>query len=125
MLGGGYFAVFGSGSLDWPTALLTLLGLCLRALMVAGVVRFEFPARVIAALAIGYIGFFPLAYLYVSRTFLTATVHMVVFLAVLQLLTAKTARDYAYLEVIAGLEPIAATLLSAVFPSLASTRMFV
>jgi len=125
MLAAGYFAVLGSGSLDWPTALLTLLGLCLRALMVAGVARFEPPARVIAALAIGYIGFFPLDYLYVSRTFLAATVHMVFFLAVLKLLTAKTARDYAYLKVIAGLELIAAAILSAGLSFLAYLALFV
>ena len=35
MLAAGYFAVVGSGYLDWPTAALTLLGLCLRGLMVA------------------------------------------------------------------------------------------
>src|SRR6202049_2696001 len=125
MLAAGYFAVLGSGSLDWPTALLTLLGLCLRALMVAGGVRFGPPARVIAALAIGYIGFFPLDYLYVSRTFLAATVHMVFFLAVLKLLTAKTARDYAYLKVIAGLELIAAAILSAGLSFLAYLALFV
>ena len=32
MLAAGYFAVLGSGALDWPTAALTLLGLCARAL---------------------------------------------------------------------------------------------
>jgi hypothetical protein len=125
MLAAGYFAVIGSGAVDWPTAALTLLGLVLRALMVAGLVRFEPPARVIAALAIGYIGFFPLDYLYVSGTFLTATVHMVFFLAVLKLLTAKTARDYAYLKVIAGLELIAAAILSAGLSFLAYLALFV
>jgi hypothetical protein len=36
MLAAGYFAVLGSGFLDWPTAMLTLVGLCARALAVAG-----------------------------------------------------------------------------------------
>src|SRR5579864_3741690 len=125
MLAAGYFAVAGSGSLDWPTAALTLAALCLRALMVAGVVRFEPPARVVAALAIIYIGFFPLDYLFVSGTFLTATVHMVFFLAVLKLLTARTARDYAYLKAIAGLELIAAAILSAGLSFLAYLALFV
>ena len=43
MLASGYFAVLGSGFLDWPTAALTLLGLCARALAVAGVLTIEPP----------------------------------------------------------------------------------
>src|SRR6266852_910127 len=57
MLAAGYFAVVGSGYLDWPTAALTFLGLCLRALMVAEVVEFEFSGRLTGALALAYIGF--------------------------------------------------------------------
>src|SRR6266404_7652369 len=45
MLAAGYFAVVGSGYVDWPTATLTLIGLCLRALMVAGVLDLEFSNR--------------------------------------------------------------------------------
>jgi len=112
MLAAGYCAVLGSGFLDWPTAVLTLLGLIARALAVAGWVVIEPPPRVVAALAIFYIGFFPLDYYYVSGTFLSATVHMVFFLAVLKLLTAKTPRDFGYLKAIAGLELIAAAILS-------------
>ena len=43
MLAAGYFAVVGSGYLDWPTAALTLMGLCLRGLMTGGVIEFNFP----------------------------------------------------------------------------------
>ena len=66
----------------------------------------------VAALAIAYMGFFPLDYYYISGTFLSATVHMVFFLAVLKLLTAKTPRDFGYLKAIAGMELIAAAILS-------------
>jgi transglutaminase-like putative cysteine protease len=125
MLAAGYFAVLGSGFLDWPTAALTLLGLCARALAVAGVVKIEPPPRVVAALAIAYIGFFPVDYYYVSGTFLAATVHMVFFLAVLKLLTAKTPRDFGYLKAIAGLELVAAAVLSEGLSFLAYLAVFV
>ncbi|MEO8053048.1 MAG: transglutaminaseTgpA domain-containing protein, partial [Acidobacteriota bacterium] len=125
MLAAGYFAVLGSGFLDWPTAALTLLGLCARALAVAGIVKIEPPPRVVAALAILYIGFFPVDYYYVSGTFLSATVHMVFFLAVLKLLTAKTTRDFGYLKAIAGLELIAAAILSEGLSFLAYLAVFV
>src|SRR5579863_2844496 len=125
MLAAGYFAVLGSGFLDWPTATLTLLGLCVRALTVAGVIAFEPPPRMVAALAIAYMGFFPVDYYYISGTFLSATVHMVFFLAVLKLLTAKTPRDFAYLKAIAGLELIAAAVLSEGLSFLAYLAVFV
>ena len=125
MLAAGFFAVLGSGYLDWPTAVLTLLGLSVRLLVVAGAIVFEPPPRLVAALAIGYMGFFPLDFYYVSGTFLTATVHMVFFLAVLKLLTAKTPRDYGYLKAIAGLELIAAAILSSGFSFLVYLGIFV
>src|ERR1700731_402423 len=83
MLAAGYFAVVGSGYLDWPTATLTLMGLCLRGLMVGGVVEFEFSNRAVAVITLLYIGFWPVDYFFVSGSFLTAIVHLVCFLAVL------------------------------------------
>ena len=125
MLTAGYFAVLGSGFLDWPTAALTLVGLCARALTVAGVVAIEPPPRVAGALALLYMGFFPVDYYYISGTFLSATVHMVFFLAVLKLLTAKSPRDFGYLKAIAGLELIAAAVLSEGLSFLAYLGVFV
>jgi hypothetical protein len=93
MLAAGYLAVVASGYLDWPTALLTLSGLCLRALMVAGVLDFQISGRWVAALTLLYIGFYSIDYFYVSASFLKATVHLVFFLAVMKLLTATSDRD--------------------------------
>ena len=112
MLTAGYLAVLGSRLLDWPATLFGGAGLILRALMTAGVVHFVLPSRVTGALALLYLGFFPIDWYYLSGSFLLATVHMVFFLAVLKLITAKTARDFGYLKVIAGLELIAAAILS-------------
>ena len=125
MLAAGFGAVLTSGYLDWPSAALAGLGLLIRALMVAGVIAFHVPARVVAALAIGYLGFFPLDYYYISGGFLAATVHMVFFLAVLKLVAAKSARDYGYLKAIAGLELIAAAVLSSGYSFLLYLAVFV
>ncbi len=112
MLAAGFFAVAGSGYLDWPTATLTLASLCFRALMVAGVVDFEFSNRFVAILTIIYIVFWPIDYFFLSQAVLTATVHLVCFLASIKILTAKTNRDYAYVKMIAVLELLAAAVLS-------------
>ncbi len=112
MLISGFAAVVSSGALDWPTSALAILALLTRGLMVAEVITLRIPGRLTGVLALAYIGFFPLDYYYVSGTFLTATVHMVFFLAGLKLLTARTPRDYGYLEVIAGIELIAAAMVA-------------
>src|SRR5579872_7354543 len=110
MLAAGYFAVVGSGYLDWPTATLTLAGLCLRGLMAGGVVEFQFSNRLVAVLTLLYIGFCPLDYFFISGSFLTAIVHLVCFLAVLKILTAKSNRDYTFVKMIAVLELLAAAV---------------
>ena len=112
MLGAGYLAVIAAGFADWPMVLITGAALLTRLLLVTGVIRFTIPPRWVTAIAIAYIGFFPVDVYYVSETFLSATVHMVFFLAVLKLLTARTPRDYGYLKIIAILELVAAALLS-------------
>jgi len=112
MLTAGYLAVLGSRRLDWPTALFGAAGLILRGLITAGIVSVQMPPRVVGALALVYLAFFPVDWHYVSDSFLLATIHMVFFLAVLKLVTARTARDYGYLKVIAGLELVAAAVLS-------------
>lgn len=112
MLAAGYFAVAGSGYLDWPTATLTLIALCLRGLMAGGIVELKFSNRFIAILTFLYIVFWPVDYFFISQSSLTATVHLVCFLASIKILTAKTNRDYTYVKMIAVLELLAAAMLS-------------
>src|SRR5258708_3527920 len=113
LLTSGYLAVVGSGYLDLPTTLLTVAGLILRALLVAGDIRFQFSANWINAITLLYVGFFPLDFMYVSREFIPATVHLLCYLAVLRILSARTNRDYFFVKVIAFLELLAASILSA------------
>ena len=109
----GYLAVAGSGYLDKPTIILTACGLLLRALLVTGVLRFEISDRWVTILTLAYIAFYPLDYFFLAGGFLNATVHLVFFLAVMKILTARTNRDYLYTASIALLEILAAAILSA------------
>ena len=108
----GYLAVAGSAYLDTPTVVLTGAGLLLRALLIAGVLRFDLSENWVTVLTLAYVGFFPLDYLYLSRTFIAATVHLVCFLAVIKILNSKTNRDYFFMATIAFLELLAAAILS-------------
>jgi transglutaminase-like putative cysteine protease len=112
LVASGYLAVAGSGYLDTPTIMLTAAGLLLRGLLIYGFVHFELSERSSTLVTSGYAGFYILDYFLLSREFLSATVHLVFFLAVLKILTAKTSRDHLYTASIAFLELLAAAILS-------------
>src|SRR5690242_12943169 len=97
----GYLAVAGSGYLDTPTVALTAAGLILRALFICGWLRFEIPDSAATRVTIAYSAFYVIDYLVLSRGLLGATVHLVFFLAVVKVLTARTTRDHLYTAVIA------------------------
>src|ERR1035438_3703093 len=112
LVASGYLAVAGSGYLDGPTIALTAAGLVLRGLMVCGWVRLNLSRRMVTIVGLGYAGFFAVDYFLLSRNFLFATVHLVFFLAVLKILTARTHRDDLFAAAIAFLELLAAAILS-------------
>lgn len=112
MLASGYCAVVGSQALDWPTALLAGAALFGRAAQLSGWSDLEIPERWVTIATIAYIGFFAADYFLLSQEFLAATVHLVFFVAIVKLLTARTKRDFLFLELIAFLELLAASVLS-------------
>lgn len=113
MLSSGYLAVLGSGVLDAPSAFVAGLALALRTLQLAGIGRYSIPAGWVTAATAFYMAFYAADYFLLSQDFVKATVHLVLFVAVVKVLTAETARDYFLLKVIAFLELLAASLLSA------------
>ncbi|MBV9771304.1 MAG: DUF3488 domain-containing protein [Bryobacterales bacterium] len=115
LLASGFLAVAGSSYLDAPTIVLTAAALLIRALMVAGLIRFELPPIVVTLLTLAYIAFYPVDYFFISRSFIPAAIHLVFFVAVVKILTARTDRDYLFLKVIAFLELLAACIVSASF----------
>jgi transglutaminase-like putative cysteine protease len=115
LLASGFLAVAGSGYLDVPTIVLTAAALSIRALLVAGWIRFELPPLVVTLITLAYIAFCPFDYFFVSRSFIPAAIHLVFFVAVVKILTARTDRDYLFLKVIAFLELLAACIVSASF----------
>ncbi len=112
LVASGYFAVAGSGYLDLPTIVLTGAGLLLRALLIAGWIQLDLSERLVTGVTLSYIGFFAADYFLLSRDFLSATVHLVFFLAVMKILTARSNRDYLYTATIAFLELLSAAILS-------------
>src|SRR5690349_19014052 len=112
LVASGYLAVAGSGYLDNATVALAGAGLLARALLIAGWIRLDLSERLVTSVTLSYMAFFVADYFLLSRDFLSATVHLVFFLAVMKILTARTNRDYLYTATIAFLELLAAAILS-------------
>ena len=112
LVSAGFLAVAGSGFLDTPTVVLVSIGLALRGAAVAGLISLDLPDFIVNIITLAYIGFFALDYFFLSRGLLEATVHLVCFLAVMKILTARTNRDYVYTASIALVELVAAAMLS-------------
>jgi transglutaminase-like putative cysteine protease len=108
----GYLAVAGSGYLDAIALGLGGAGLLFRTAAICGLTRFQLSERSATFIALGYALFFGLDYLFLSRDFLSATVHLVFFLALMKILTARNDRDYLALAAIAFLELVWAAILS-------------
>jgi transglutaminase-like putative cysteine protease len=125
MLASGYFALAGSGYLDWPTATLALVAMSFRGLMAAGVIELRIPNRVTLAIMLLATGFFPLDAWLISRSYFPAVAHLVCVLASLKILTARTNRDFAYLKLVAIVELLAAAILSVSLGFFAFLAMFV
>lgn len=125
LLASGFLALAFSGYLDSATIGLTVLGLMARAVAVFGDRRaWSLPPALANALTLLYIGFYPLDYMYLSREFIPATVHLVCFLSVIRVLSARTNRDYFFVKVLAFLELLGATLLSSNISFFSSLRCF-
>jgi hypothetical protein len=112
MLASGFLAVAFSGELDAAGLIVGAGALVARLLHLAGVIRISIPGRWVNAVAVLYLLFLPADCLFLSRDLTRATVHMVIFVAAVKLLTAATGRDSVLLGVIAFLEILAASVLS-------------
>ncbi len=113
LVASGFLALLGSGYLDLPSIAGTAAAILARTALLVSGRRFRIPGKWMTALAVLYTGFYPLDYFFFSGSFLTATVHLVLFLAAVKILSAATDRDYAFLILVAFLEIVAASLLSA------------
>ena len=112
LVASGYAGVALTGYLDHPTLIFMGLALVARALQIFGVIRLVLPARMVEISALACIIYYPIDYFVLSRDFLLATVHMIIVLAVLKILSARTQRDHFYALSIAFLELLAAAVLS-------------
>ena len=108
----GFVTVAATGKLDAPTVLLVSTALALRGLAFLGRTRISLAPSTVTRLTVAYFFFYAFDYLFLSRAFVEATGHLVFFVMVMKLFSARVNRDFLYLAVLAFLEMLLAAILT-------------
>jgi protein-glutamine gamma-glutamyltransferase len=108
----GFVALMGTGKMDLPSLALVIPALLLRAYFLLMRKTVVLPERWTSILTIFYFAFYGLDYFYISRSFLNATVHMVLFSLVIKIFSVRRDRDLLYLIVLAFLMVLSAAVLT-------------
>jgi protein-glutamine gamma-glutamyltransferase len=108
----GFGTLAGTGRVDFPTVLLIAVVLLFRGYLLVRRKRFILPERWITGLTIFFTAFYIADYLLFSGSFVTATVHLVLFLMVVRLLSAHRDRDYVLLTILSFLMVLSASVLT-------------
>ena len=108
----GFVTVAATGKLDAPSVLLVSAALALRGLAFLGFSCFSLAPSTVTRLTVAYFFFYAFDYLFLSRAFVEATGHLVFFVMVMKLFSARVNRDFLYLAVLAFLEMLLAAILT-------------
>jgi len=108
----GFGTLAGTGAVDPPTVILGGIALLIRGYLLIKRSDYQMPTRWTNYLTLAYVAFFFADYTTLSRSFLTATVHLVLFGMVIRLFSSHKERDYYMLSVLAFLMVLAAAVLT-------------
>jgi len=108
----GFGTLASTGTLDAPTVILVGTALALRGYLLSKRRDFQLPTPVTNYLTLGYGAFYLLDYSLFSHSFLTATVHLVLFGMVVRLFSVHKERDHYMLAVLAFLMVLSAAVLT-------------
>ena len=108
----GFGTLASTGGLDLPTVLLTGSALAVRGYLFAQRRRVVISERWTTPLTMAYFVFYAGDYFLLSRSFLTATVHLVLFAVVVRTFSLRRDRDYTMLAILAFLMVLASAVLT-------------
>jgi transglutaminase-like putative cysteine protease len=108
----GFGALASTGGLGLPTMLLVGSALALRGYFLVKRQQVIISERWTTPLTLGYFAFYAVDYFLLSRSFLTATVHLVLFAVVVRSFSLRRDRDYTMLSVLAFLMVLASAVLT-------------
>ncbi len=125
MLVTGFVALTGTGKLDLPSVALVIPALLLRGYVLLMRKQFVLPERWTSYLTIVYFAFYAADYFFFSQSFISATVHMVLFSLIIKVFSVRRDRDLIYLAVLSFLMVLAAAVLTVDTMFLASFALFI
>jgi protein-glutamine gamma-glutamyltransferase len=108
----GFGTLASTGTLDAPAVLLVGMALLVRGYLLTKRSEVLIPTRWVNRLTLAYVGFYAADYSIFSGSFLTATVHLVLFGMVIRLFSAQKDRDLYMLAVLSFLMVLAAAVLT-------------
>ncbi|HXM64050.1 MAG TPA: DUF3488 and transglutaminase-like domain-containing protein [Terriglobales bacterium] len=108
----GFGTLVSTGGLDLPTVLLVGAAILFRGYLLAARRTLLIPESWTTTLTLGYVAFYLADYFVFSGLFVTATVHLVLFVMVVRLFSTRRDRDYYFLAVISFLMVLAAAVLT-------------
>lgn len=108
----GFGTLASTGTLDLPTVILVGGALAFRGYLLARRRRLAFSERWTTPLSIAYFVFYAADYFLFSRSFLAATVHLVLFAVVVRTFSLRRDRDYVMLTIVAFLMVLASAVLT-------------
>jgi transglutaminase-like putative cysteine protease len=108
----GFGTLASTGGLDLPAVLLAGAALAFRGYLLAKRRPVAISERWTTPLSIGYFAFYAADYLLLSRGFLTATVHLVLFAVLVRTFSVRRDRDYTMLAILAFLMVLASAVLT-------------
>jgi protein-glutamine gamma-glutamyltransferase len=108
----GFGTLASTGSLDLPTIVLAAAALAYRGYVLARGQRVVISERWTTPLSVAYFVFYAGDYFLLSRSFLTATVHLVLFAVVVRTFSLRRDRDYTMLTIVAFLMVLASAVLT-------------
>src|SRR6202790_5157667 len=101
-----------TGGLDLPAVVMVGLALAMRGFQLLTRREFAIPERWTTVLTLIYVVIYLADYFFLSRSFLTASVHLVLFTMVVRLFSLQRTRDHYMLAVLAFLMVLAAAVLT-------------
>ncbi|MGE5321759.1 MAG: DUF3488 and DUF4129 domain-containing transglutaminase family protein [Actinomycetota bacterium] len=108
----GFVALLGTNKLDAPSLALVIPALLFRGYLLLMRKSLSISERWTSYVTLAYFAFYAADYFYFSRSFISATVHMVLFIMVIKIFSVRRDRDLLYLAVIAFLMLLAAAVLT-------------
>ena len=108
----GFGALASTGGLDLPAVVLVGLALALRGYQLLARRAFVIPVRWTTFLTLIYVFIYLADYFFLSRSFLAASVHLVLFVMVVRLFSLQRSRDHYMLAVLSFLMVLAAAVLT-------------